>query len=73
MLSPANELSVMPKRPDCPKCGSTAMLARITPAGKGIVQETYECPKCDHSWRAPVADPLVAAKGWAASALKPPV
>jgi transposase-like protein len=62
----------MPNRPSCPKCNKPAMLARVMPATKGMVRETYECPACDHSWNVYVTDPLAEGTPGLASELKPP-
>jgi predicted RNA-binding Zn-ribbon protein involved in translation (DUF1610 family) len=36
-------------RPECPKCGTTMMLARIVPEAPGKDRRTFECPMCEHS------------------------
>jgi predicted RNA-binding Zn-ribbon protein involved in translation (DUF1610 family) len=36
-------------RPDCPKCGTVMLLARIMPDIPGHDLRTFECPMCDHS------------------------
>jgi hypothetical protein len=36
-------------RPDCPKCGTQMMLARIEPEAPGEDRRTFECPMCEHS------------------------
>jgi hypothetical protein len=36
-------------RPECPKCGTEMMLARIMPEGPGEERRTFECPMCEHS------------------------
>jgi predicted RNA-binding Zn-ribbon protein involved in translation (DUF1610 family) len=36
-------------RPECPKCGTQMMLARIEPDAPGEDRRTFECPMCEHS------------------------
>jgi predicted RNA-binding Zn-ribbon protein involved in translation (DUF1610 family) len=36
-------------RPECPKCGTEMMLARIMPEAPGEERRTFECPMCEHS------------------------
>jgi transcription elongation factor Elf1 len=36
-------------RPECPKCGTHMLLARIVPEGEGKDLRTFECPMCEHS------------------------
>jgi predicted RNA-binding Zn-ribbon protein involved in translation (DUF1610 family) len=35
--------------PECPKCGTQMMLARVMPESPGHEQRTFECPMCEHS------------------------
>jgi hypothetical protein len=35
--------------PECPKCGTQMMLARIEPEAPGEDRRTFECPVCEHS------------------------
>ena len=36
-------------RPDCPKCGTKMMLARVEPDEPGQEKRTFECPGCNYS------------------------
>jgi len=49
-------------------------LALIEPGPGGADLRTFECAKCDHTFRLVVADPSKAdrAQGWADSHLYPP-
>jgi predicted RNA-binding Zn-ribbon protein involved in translation (DUF1610 family) len=48
VFTPATPYSDSIKRPNCPRCGTRMMLARIRPvAGKSNHDErTFDCPKC---------------------------
>jgi hypothetical protein len=35
--------------PECPRCGTQMMLARIMPGSLGHELRTFECPMCEHS------------------------
>lgn len=35
-------------RPNCPKCATRMMLARIAPDSPDHDKRTFECPACDH-------------------------
>jgi hypothetical protein len=35
--------------PECPKCGTQMMLARVMPESPGHEQRTFECPMYEHS------------------------
>ena len=62
------------ERPRCPQCQGRTMLALIE-AGPGHSDlRTFECPKCDHTFRVVVEDPMKSDKaaGWQNSELKPP-
>jgi hypothetical protein len=50
------------------------MLARVELGPAGYDLRTFECPKCNHSFRALVAvDPMGSElSGWLAGELKPP-
>jgi len=52
--------------PDCPKCKTRMMLARLSPSRDGFELQYFDCPKCDHGLTVEVAapDPLKAAEGW---------
>jgi predicted RNA-binding Zn-ribbon protein involved in translation (DUF1610 family) len=36
-------------RPECPKCGTQMILARIMPEAPSEDRRTFECPMCEHS------------------------
>ncbi len=63
-------------RPPCPKCGTTTMLARITPGPAGFDIRTYDCPACDHVHQlvAAYVDPMKsrAVSGWLRGELQAP-
>jgi hypothetical protein len=66
--------SLLPiERPRCPKCQGRMMLARIETAVGGSEARTFECPKCEHTEKVVVGDPLASANvGWMAGELRPP-
>jgi DNA-directed RNA polymerase subunit RPC12/RpoP len=37
------------ERPNCPKCGTRMMLARIEPDEPDHDKRTFECPGCQHA------------------------
>jgi hypothetical protein len=60
-------------RPVCKRCGIRMMLARIAPDEADFEVRSFECPKCDHVYNERVpTDPMLSAKGWLSSELKPP-
>jgi hypothetical protein len=48
------------QRPRCPKCQSTAMLARTTRGSSGLEIGTFQCPACDlvHQFVVDLIDPM---------------
>ena len=36
-------------RPECQKCGTQMLLARVEPDSPGRELRTFECPVCKHS------------------------
>jgi transposase-like protein len=54
------------KRPECPKCKTQMMVARITPGRTGFELQSFDCPKCNHelTTEVPEEDPLEKLKGW---------
>jgi transcription elongation factor Elf1 len=36
-------------RPECPKCGTQMLLARVVPDSSEHELRTFECPICEHS------------------------
>ena len=64
----------MIKRPRCPKCQVRMMLVGIEPSFAGPDLRTLECPKCELTYKALVADPMKSNKmaGWLKSELRPP-
>jgi transposase-like protein len=50
--------SITIPRPRCPTCQASMMLARIEPGPRGSDQRTFDCPKCEHTFRVLVEDPM---------------
>ena len=50
IYKPATPYSDSIKRPDCPRCQTRMMLARIRPIADKLGQDecTFECPKCEN-------------------------
>jgi ribosomal protein S27AE len=48
LYQPATAYSDAIKRPPCPQCGSTMLLARIEPDKPGHDRRTFQCGKCGH-------------------------
>jgi hypothetical protein len=63
-------------RPLCPKCATTAALARITPSPSGFDIRTFECPDRNHIHQLVVdlVDPMASARtnGWLHGQLQAP-
>ena len=64
----------MIKRPHCPKCQVRMMLVGIEPSFAGPDLRTFQCPKCELTYKALVADPMKSNKlaGWLRSELRAP-
>src|ERR1700738_5085789 len=64
------------RRPPCPKCRTTMMLARISPGPSGFDIRTFECPACDlvHQIVVELDDPLKSGEtsGWLLGQLASP-
>ncbi len=71
--SPESSLSMV-KRPRCPKCQVRMMLVGIERSFAGPDLRTVECPRCELTYKALVADPMKSNKmaGWLKSELRPP-
>ena len=71
--SPESSLGMI-KRPDCPKCQVRMMLVGIEPSFAGPDLRTFECPKCELTYKALVEDPMKSNKlaGWLKSELRAP-
>jgi transposase-like protein len=58
--------------PRCPKCQSLMMLVRNEPSFAGS-DSRFECPKCEHVFRALGEDPIKSDMvGWLYGELRPP-
>jgi len=58
------EPSLIPiARPRCPTCQGRMMLTRIESARNGPDLRTFECPKCEHAYKALAGDPARSATG----------
>jgi hypothetical protein len=66
--------SSLTKRPSCPKCQIRMMLVGIEPSLAGPDLWTFECLKCELTYKALVADPMKSNKaaGWLKSELRAP-
>jgi hypothetical protein len=62
------------KRPRCPKCQIRMMLIGIEPSFAGPDLRTFECLRCELTYRALAADPMKSNKaaGWLKSELRAP-
>jgi transposase-like protein len=71
--SPESSLTMI-KQPRCPKCQILMMLRGIEPSFAGPDLRTFECPKCELTYKALVADPMKSKKaaGWLKSELRAP-
>jgi hypothetical protein len=65
------------RRPPCPVCQITTMLARITPGPSGFDIRTFECPACDHVHQraGELVDPMKSREtaGWLRGGLRAPI
>jgi transposase-like protein len=71
--SPESSLAMI-KRPRCPQCQIRMMLVGTEPSFAGPDLRTFECPKCELTYRALAADPMKSNKaaGWLKSELRAP-